>query len=122
MFPLISRNRESLLLWDELCVLLKLDMNLSCSLCDPYLVVCHESLLLCLKRSDGRACCFASDQSLHFLSCVESVRDAVGRKVKLSLRKRVKLEIKGDKTENRVLVSPSFIKGSKTFLPDFSAL
>uniref|UniRef100_A0A667ZZE7 Capping protein regulator and myosin 1 linker 1 n=1 Tax=Myripristis murdjan TaxID=586833 RepID=A0A667ZZE7_9TELE len=34
-----------------------------------------------------------------------SVRDAVGRKVKLSLRKRVKLEIKGDKTENRVLVS-----------------
>uniref|UniRef100_A0A674N8Z3 Capping protein regulator and myosin 1 linker 1 n=1 Tax=Takifugu rubripes TaxID=31033 RepID=A0A674N8Z3_TAKRU len=35
----------------------------------------------------------------------ESVRDAVGRKVKLSLRKRVKLEIKGDKTENRVLVS-----------------
>ncbi|TWW79459.1 F-actin-uncapping protein LRRC16A, partial [Takifugu flavidus] len=32
-----------------------------------------------------------------------SVRDAVGRKVKLSLRKRVKLEIKGDKTENRVL-------------------
>uniref|UniRef100_A0A3Q3WG84 Uncharacterized protein n=1 Tax=Mola mola TaxID=94237 RepID=A0A3Q3WG84_MOLML len=36
---------------------------------------------------------------------LESVRDAVGRKVKLSLRKRVKLEIKGDKTENRVLVS-----------------
>uniref|UniRef100_A0A3Q1AWL1 CARMIL C-terminal domain-containing protein n=1 Tax=Amphiprion ocellaris TaxID=80972 RepID=A0A3Q1AWL1_AMPOC len=35
----------------------------------------------------------------------ESVRDAVGRKVKLSLRKRVKLEIKGDKMENRVLVS-----------------
>uniref|UniRef100_A0A3B3UGK2 CARMIL pleckstrin homology domain-containing protein n=1 Tax=Poecilia latipinna TaxID=48699 RepID=A0A3B3UGK2_9TELE len=34
-----------------------------------------------------------------------NVRDAVGRKVKLSLRKRVKLEIKGDKTENRVLVS-----------------
>uniref|UniRef100_A0A3P8T6M8 Capping protein regulator and myosin 1 linker 1 n=1 Tax=Amphiprion percula TaxID=161767 RepID=A0A3P8T6M8_AMPPE len=34
-----------------------------------------------------------------------SVRDAVGRKVKLSLRKRVKLEIKGDKMENRVLVS-----------------
>ncbi|KAI9520401.1 hypothetical protein NQZ68_018709 [Dissostichus eleginoides] len=34
----------------------------------------------------------------------ESVRDAVGRKVKLSLRRRVKLEIKGDKTENRVLL------------------
>uniref|UniRef100_A0A4W6C152 Capping protein regulator and myosin 1 linker 1 n=1 Tax=Lates calcarifer TaxID=8187 RepID=A0A4W6C152_LATCA len=37
-----------------------------------------------------------------------SVRDALGRKVKLSLRKRVKLEIKGDKTENRVLVEHSF--------------
>ncbi|KAK5601767.1 F-actin-uncapping protein LRRC16A [Crenichthys baileyi] len=34
---------------------------------------------------------------------LESVRDAVGRKVNLSLRKKVKLEIKGDKTENRVL-------------------
>uniref|UniRef100_A0A8C6L8U5 Capping protein regulator and myosin 1 linker 1 n=1 Tax=Nothobranchius furzeri TaxID=105023 RepID=A0A8C6L8U5_NOTFU len=33
------------------------------------------------------------------------LEDAVGRKVKLSLRKRVKLEIKGDKMENRVLVS-----------------
>uniref|UniRef100_A0A3Q4I7L3 Capping protein regulator and myosin 1 linker 1 n=1 Tax=Neolamprologus brichardi TaxID=32507 RepID=A0A3Q4I7L3_NEOBR len=39
---------------------------------------------------------------------LESVRDAVGRKVKLSLRKRVKLEIKGDKMENRVLVEHSF--------------
>uniref|UniRef100_A0A3Q3J7M1 CARMIL C-terminal domain-containing protein n=1 Tax=Monopterus albus TaxID=43700 RepID=A0A3Q3J7M1_MONAL len=39
---------------------------------------------------------------------LESVRDTVGRKVKLSLRKRVKLEIKGDKTENRVLVEHSF--------------
>ncbi|XP_061531184.1 F-actin-uncapping protein LRRC16A-like isoform X1 [Phycodurus eques] len=38
---------------------------------------------------------------------LESVRDAVGRKVKLSLRKRVKLEIKGDKTENRVLALAS---------------
>ncbi|XP_068179746.1 F-actin-uncapping protein LRRC16A-like [Antennarius striatus] len=37
----------------------------------------------------------------------ESVRDAVGRKVKLLLRKRVKLEIKGDKTENRVLALAS---------------
>ncbi|KAG7266639.1 hypothetical protein CRUP_032317, partial [Coryphaenoides rupestris] len=33
----------------------------------------------------------------------ESVRDAIGRKVKLSLRRRVKLELKGEKTENRVL-------------------
>ncbi|XP_074539114.1 F-actin-uncapping protein LRRC16A-like isoform X2 [Halichoeres trimaculatus] len=38
---------------------------------------------------------------------LESVRDAVGRKAKLSLRKRVKLEIKGDKTENRVLALAS---------------
>ncbi|CAL8248494.1 unnamed protein product [Lota lota] len=37
----------------------------------------------------------------------ESVRDAIGRKVKLSLRRRVKLEIKGDKTENRVLALSS---------------
>nr|XP_057941349.1 F-actin-uncapping protein LRRC16A-like isoform X1 [Doryrhamphus excisus] len=38
---------------------------------------------------------------------MESVRDTLGRKVKLSLRKRVKLEIKGDKTENRVLALAS---------------
>ncbi|KAM6968132.1 F-actin-uncapping protein LRRC16A-like [Aplochiton taeniatus] len=38
---------------------------------------------------------------------LESVRDAVGRKIKLSVRKRVKLEIKGDKTENRVLALAS---------------
>jgi hypothetical protein len=36
---------------------------------------------------------------------VESVKDAVGRKMRLSVKKRVKLEIKGDKVENRVLVS-----------------
>ncbi|XP_023819932.1 F-actin-uncapping protein LRRC16A isoform X2 [Oryzias latipes] len=39
---------------------------------------------------------------------LESVRDSVGRKVKLSLRKRVKLEVKGDKTENRVLALASY--------------
>ncbi|XP_041843062.1 F-actin-uncapping protein LRRC16A-like isoform X2 [Melanotaenia boesemani] len=39
---------------------------------------------------------------------LDSVRDAVGRKVKLSLRKRVKLEIKGDKTENRVLAFTTY--------------
>ncbi|XP_035019799.2 F-actin-uncapping protein LRRC16A isoform X2 [Hippoglossus stenolepis] len=38
---------------------------------------------------------------------LESVRDALGRKVKLSLRRRVKLEIKADKTENRVLALAS---------------
>uniref|UniRef100_A0A671Y4F8 Capping protein regulator and myosin 1 linker 1 n=1 Tax=Sparus aurata TaxID=8175 RepID=A0A671Y4F8_SPAAU len=45
----------------------------------------------------------------------KSVRDAVGRKVKLSLRKRVKLEIKGDKTENRVLVSQFLLLLSRYF-------
>lgn len=35
----------------------------------------------------------------------ESIKDAVGRRVKLTLKKKVKLEIKGDKVENRVLVS-----------------
>lgn len=49
------------------------------------------------------------------LPCAESVRDAVGRKVKLSLRKRVKLEIKGDKTENRVLVSQFLLPLSRYF-------
>uniref|UniRef100_A0A3Q2QT46 Capping protein regulator and myosin 1 linker 1 n=1 Tax=Fundulus heteroclitus TaxID=8078 RepID=A0A3Q2QT46_FUNHE len=48
---------------------------------------------------------------------INLVRDAVGRKVKLSLRKRVKLEIKGDKTENRVLVNQtSFISLHWTLL------
>lgn len=41
-----------------------------------------------------------------FLSS-ESIKDAVGRKIKLAVKKRVKLEIKGDKVENRVLVSRS---------------
>uniref|UniRef100_A0A3B4YK97 Capping protein regulator and myosin 1 linker 1 n=1 Tax=Seriola lalandi dorsalis TaxID=1841481 RepID=A0A3B4YK97_SERLL len=47
---------------------------------------------------------------------LESVRDALGRKVKLSLRKRVKLEIKGDKTENRVLVSQLLLLSSYFFI------
>uniref|UniRef100_A0A4W6C404 Capping protein regulator and myosin 1 linker 1 n=1 Tax=Lates calcarifer TaxID=8187 RepID=A0A4W6C404_LATCA len=51
--------------------------------------------------------------------CAESVRDALGRKVKLSLRKRVKLEIKGDKTENRVLVSQLMLL-SKSIINDVS--
>lgn len=38
---------------------------------------------------------------------VESVREAVGRRVKLTLRQKVQLEVKGDKVENRVLVSDS---------------
>ncbi|XP_026881362.2 F-actin-uncapping protein LRRC16A isoform X2 [Electrophorus electricus] len=39
---------------------------------------------------------------------LESVRDAVGRKTKLVVKKRVKLEIKGDKVENRVLALAAY--------------
>lgn len=43
------------------------------------------------------------------LLCVaESVREAVGRRVKLTLKRKVQLEVKGDKVENRVLVSDSW--------------
>uniref|UniRef100_A0A669DZS1 F-actin-uncapping protein LRRC16A n=1 Tax=Oreochromis niloticus TaxID=8128 RepID=A0A669DZS1_ORENI len=35
------------------------------------------------------------------------VREAVGRRVKLTLRRKVQLEVKGDKVENKVLVSNS---------------
>lgn len=42
-----------------------------------------------------------------FCVFVESVREAVGRRVKLTLRQKVQLEVKGDKVENRVLVSDS---------------
>ncbi|XP_045575272.1 F-actin-uncapping protein LRRC16A isoform X3 [Salmo salar] len=38
---------------------------------------------------------------------LESVKDAVGRKMKISVKKRVKLEMKGDKVENRVLALAS---------------
>ncbi|KAG7458014.1 hypothetical protein MATL_G00233350 [Megalops atlanticus] len=38
---------------------------------------------------------------------LESIKDAVGRKIKLSLRKRVKLEVKGDKVENKILALAS---------------
>ncbi|XP_064194696.1 F-actin-uncapping protein LRRC16A-like isoform X2 [Anguilla rostrata] len=38
---------------------------------------------------------------------LESVKDAVGRKIKLSVKKKVKLEVKGDKVENRVLALAS---------------
>ncbi|XP_037651506.1 F-actin-uncapping protein LRRC16A isoform X2 [Sebastes umbrosus] len=37
----------------------------------------------------------------------ESVREAVGRRVKLTLRRKVQLEVKGDKVENRVLALAS---------------
>uniref|UniRef100_A0A8C4IAQ0 Leucine-rich repeat-containing protein 16A n=1 Tax=Dicentrarchus labrax TaxID=13489 RepID=A0A8C4IAQ0_DICLA len=41
------------------------------------------------------------------LSVAESVREAVGRRVKLTLRTKVQLEVKGDKVENRVLALAS---------------
>lgn len=37
----------------------------------------------------------------------ESVREAVGRRVKLPLRRKVQLEVKGDKVENRILALAS---------------
>ncbi|KAG7215522.1 hypothetical protein INR49_014689 [Caranx melampygus] len=39
----------------------------------------------------------------------ESVREAVGRRVKLTLRRKVQLEVKGDKVENRVLCKSRFM-------------
>nr|XP_033790380.1 F-actin-uncapping protein LRRC16A isoform X3 [Geotrypetes seraphini] len=38
---------------------------------------------------------------------LESVRDVIGRKIKIAVRKKVKLEFKGDKVENKVLVLAS---------------
>uniref|UniRef100_A0A6I8SNK6 Capping protein regulator and myosin 1 linker 1 n=1 Tax=Xenopus tropicalis TaxID=8364 RepID=A0A6I8SNK6_XENTR len=35
---------------------------------------------------------------------VESIRDVIGRKIKIAVRKKVKLELKGDRVENKVLV------------------
>ncbi|XP_053323071.1 F-actin-uncapping protein LRRC16A [Spea bombifrons] len=38
---------------------------------------------------------------------LESIRDVIGRKIKIAVRKKVKLEVKGDKVENKVLVLAS---------------
>ncbi|XP_062477680.1 F-actin-uncapping protein LRRC16A isoform X5 [Pezoporus occidentalis] len=38
---------------------------------------------------------------------IESVRDVIGRKIKISVKKKVKLETKGDKVDNKVLVLAS---------------
>eukprot|EP00069_Balaena_mysticetus_P017003 bmy_10259T0 len=35
----------------------------------------------------------------------ESIKDVIGRKIKIALKKKVKLEVKGDKVENKVLPS-----------------
>lgn len=35
----------------------------------------------------------------------ESIKDVIGRKIKISVKKKVKLETKGDKVDNRILVS-----------------
>ncbi|XP_027379873.1 F-actin-uncapping protein LRRC16A isoform X6 [Bos indicus x Bos taurus] len=37
----------------------------------------------------------------------KSIKDVLGRKIKIALKKKVKLEVKGDKVENRVLVLTS---------------
>ncbi|XP_014644193.1 PREDICTED: leucine-rich repeat-containing protein 16A isoform X2 [Ceratotherium simum simum] len=38
---------------------------------------------------------------------IESIKDVIGRKIKIAVKKKVKLEIKGDKVENKVLVLTS---------------
>lgn len=35
----------------------------------------------------------------------ESIKDVIGRKIKISVKKKVKLETKGDKVDNKILVS-----------------
>lgn len=35
----------------------------------------------------------------------ESVKDVIGRKIKISVKKKVKLEVKSDKVDNKILVS-----------------
>lgn len=37
----------------------------------------------------------------------ESIKDVIGRKIKISVKKKVKLEVKGDRVENKVLVLTS---------------
>uniref|UniRef100_A0A8C2UMX3 Capping protein regulator and myosin 1 linker 1 n=1 Tax=Chinchilla lanigera TaxID=34839 RepID=A0A8C2UMX3_CHILA len=38
---------------------------------------------------------------------LESIKDVIGRKIKIAVKKKVKLEVKGDKVENKVLVLTS---------------
>eukprot|EP00075_Anas_platyrhynchos_P016760 XP_027306013.1 F-actin-uncapping protein LRRC16A [Anas platyrhynchos] len=38
---------------------------------------------------------------------IESARDVIGRKIKISVKKKVKLETKGDKVENKILILAS---------------
>uniref|UniRef100_A0A8C0ZRD8 F-actin-uncapping protein LRRC16A n=1 Tax=Castor canadensis TaxID=51338 RepID=A0A8C0ZRD8_CASCN len=38
---------------------------------------------------------------------IESIKDVIGRKIKIAMKKKVKLEVKGDKVENKVLVLTS---------------
>ncbi|KAM8966287.1 F-actin-uncapping protein LRRC16A isoform 2-T2 [Pelodytes ibericus] len=38
---------------------------------------------------------------------IESIRDVIGRKIKIAVRKKVKVEVKGDKVENKVVVLAS---------------
>lgn len=45
------------------------------------------------------------NQSMAFFSFTESVKSILGRHTKILVKYMVKLETKGDKTENRVLVS-----------------
>ncbi|XP_070101064.1 F-actin-uncapping protein LRRC16A isoform X4 [Equus przewalskii] len=38
---------------------------------------------------------------------IESIKDVIGRKIKIAVKKKVRLEVKGDKVENKVLVLTS---------------
>ncbi|KAH1177733.1 hypothetical protein KIL84_011435 [Mauremys mutica] len=41
---------------------------------------------------------------------LESIKDVIGRKIKISVKKKVKLETKGDKVDNKILVEDIIVK------------
>lgn len=46
-----------------------------------------------------------NDNSFVYIKFTESIKSSLGNKVKILFKNVVRLETKGDKTENRVLVS-----------------
>ncbi len=44
----------------------------------------------------------------NIIVCTESIKNILGKNVKIIERRAVRLETKGDKTENRILVSHTF--------------
>lgn len=61
-------------------------------------------------HSDGADVLLLPRQLCHvsLFSFSDSIRQCLGRKVKLTLKVLVKVETRGDKTENRVLVSTHY--------------